>query len=395
MKKTIKDVDVRGRKVIVRCDFNVPQNETGEITDDSRIIASLPTIKYLLDEGAAIVLMSHLGRPKGKADMKFSLKPVAERLSDILERKIGFISAPDVVNAAVREVAARLKAGDIMLLENVRFRREETENQPAFSKELAQLADIFVNDAFGSAHRAHCSTTGIAEYMTAVSGFLMEKELEFLGDTVDNPKRPFLAIMGGAKVADKIPVIENLLNKVDALIIGGGMAYTFLKAQGYEVGKSLLEENMTGMTLSLMAKAKEKGVRLLLPADILAAKEFANDAETISCDIDKIPADYMGMDIGKKTVRLFCAEIEKAASIVWNGPVGVFEMPNFAHGTKALAEALTNSKAITVIGGGDSAAAVRQFGLAEKMTHISTGGGASLEYLEGKVLPGVAALNDK
>lgn len=395
MKKTIKDIDVRGRKVIVRCDFNVPQNESGDITDDSRIIASLPTIKYLLEEGAAIVLMSHLGRPKGEADVKFSLKPVAERLSNILERKIQFINTSDVVNAGVIEVATGLKAGDIMLLENVRFRSEETKNEPAFSKELARLADIFVNDAFGSAHRAHCSTTGIAEYLPAVSGFLMEKELKFLGDTVDNPKRPFLAIMGGAKVADKIPVIENLLNKVDALIIGGGMAYTFLKAKGYEVGKSLLEEDMTGMTLSLMAKAKEKGIRLLLPTDILAAKEFANDADTISCDIDKIPADYMGMDIGKKTINLFCDEIEKAASIVWNGPVGVFEMPNFAHGTKALAEALANSKAITVIGGGDSAAAVRQFGLAEKMTHISTGGGASLEYLEGKVLPGVAALNDK
>ncbi|GAB1476637.1 phosphoglycerate kinase [Bacillota bacterium] len=395
MKKTVKDIDVKGKRVILRCDLNVPQNETGAITDESRIVASLPTIKYLLDGGAAIVIMSHLGRPKGEADMKYSLKPVADRLSDILGQEISFISSPSVVDSRVVKAAAELKPGDVMLLENVRFRKEETKNEAAFSKELAALADVFVNDAFGSAHRAHCSTTGIADYLPGVSGFLMEKEIEFLKDTIENPKRPFLAIMGGAKVADKIPVIENLLKKVDALIIGGGMSYTFLKAQGHEVGTSLLEEEMTGMALSLLEKAKTMGVRLLLPLDIVVAKEFSNDSETLLCDIDKIPADYMGMDIGEKTRALFCSEIEKAASIFWNGPVGVFEMPNFACGTRALAEAMAKSKGITVIGGGDSAAAVRQFGLADKMTHISTGGGASLECMEGKELPGVAALQDK
>ncbi|MGI6734375.1 MAG: phosphoglycerate kinase [Anaerovoracaceae bacterium] len=395
MKKTIRDIDVRGKRVIVRCDFNVPQDENGKITDDSRIVASLPTIKYLIEKGAKIILMSHLGRPKGEPDMKYSLQPVAERLSSILGQDVQFLSKPQVVTDEIRECAAWLKPGQILLLENVRFRKEETKNDPSFSKELAELADIFVNDAFGSAHRAHCSTTGIAEYLPGVSGFLMEKELEFLGDTVENPKRPFLAIMGGAKVSDKIPVIENLLKKVDVLIIGGGMAYTFLKAQGYEIGKSLLEEDMMEMALSLLAKAKEQGVTLLLPVDVLAAKEFSNDAEAAYYDIHRMPSDRLGLDIGEKTANLFKSEIEKAATIVWNGPMGVFEMPNFAKGTKAIAEAMAVSEGTTVIGGGDSAAAVRQFGLADKMTHISTGGGASLEFLEGKVLPGVAALQDK
>ncbi len=395
MKKTIRDVDVRGKFVIVRCDFNVPQDEKGEITDDSRITASLPTIKYLTDKGAKVLLMSHMGRPKGEPDMKFSLEPVARRLTSIFGEDLLFHSAPCVVDDKVREMKAWLKPGQILLLENVRFRKEETKNEAAFSKELSELADIFVNDAFGSAHRAHCSTTGIAEYLPAVSGFLMEKELEFLGETVENPKRPFMAIMGGAKVSDKIPVIESLLTKVDVLIIGGGMAYTFLKAQGYEIGKSLLEEDMVDMTQSLLSKAKEQGVVLLLPVDVLAAAEFKNDAETICCHIDSIPSDFMGLDIGEKTTRLFAEEIKKASTIVWNGPLGVFEMPNFAHGTKAVAEALAESGGVTVIGGGDSAAAVRQFGLADKMTHISTGGGASLEFLEGKVLPGVAVLQEK
>jgi 3-phosphoglycerate kinase len=395
MKKTIRDIDVRGKRVIVRCDFNVPQDEKGQITDDSRIMASLPTIEYLVEKGAKILLMSHLGRPKGEPDMKYSLQPVAQRLSSIFGQDILFRSVPQVVTDEIREMAAWLKPGQILLLENVRFRKEETKNDPSFSKELAELADIFVNDAFGSAHRAHCSTAGIAEYLPGVSGFLMEKELEFLGDTVESPKRPFLAIMGGAKVSDKIPVIENMLKKVDVLIIGGGMAYTFLKAQGYEIGKSLLEEDMTEMALSLLAKAKEQGVALLLPVDILAAKEFNNDAETAYYDIDRIPSEWMGLDIGEKTADLFKSEIAKAATIVWNGPMGVFEMPSFAKGTKAIAEALAVSQGTTVIGGGDSAAAVRQFGLADKMTHISTGGGASLEFLEGKVLPGVAALQDR
>lgn len=394
MKKTIRDMDVRGRCVIVRCDFNVPQDESGEITDDSRILASIPTIRYLMDEGARILLMSHLGRPKGEADMKFSLLPVAKRLSYLLDEDVLFHSTPSVVDDGVRDMVAGMKPGQVLLLENVRFRKEETKNEPSFSKELAELADIYVNDAFGSAHRAHCSTTGIAEYLPGVSGFLMEKELKFLGDTLENPKRPFLAIMGGAKVSDKIPVIENLLSKVDSLIIGGGMAYTFLKGQGYEIGKSLLEEDMIEMTASLLKKAKEKGVTLLLPVDVLTAAGFSNDEKGVPYDIDRIPPDRMGLDVGEKSMRLFREEIRKAATIVWNGPMGVFEMSNFAGGTRAVAEALADSEGITVIGGGDSAAAIRQFGLAEKMTHISTGGGASLEFLEGKVLPGVSVLQD-
>ncbi|HOA42083.1 MAG TPA: phosphoglycerate kinase [Bacillota bacterium] len=395
MKKTIRDIDVRGKRVILRCDFNVPLDEKGQITDDSRIRASLPTIKYLIEKGAKIIVMSHLGRPKGEPDMKYSMEPVAERLSSLLGQEVLFRSEPRVVTDEIHESAAWLKPGQVLLLENVRFRKEETKNDPSFSKELAKLADIFVNDAFGSAHRAHCSTTGIAEYLPGVSGLLLEKELEFLGETVNNPRRPFLAILGGAKVSDKIPVIENLLDKVDVLIIGGGMAYTFLKAQGYEIGKSLLEEDKIEMALTLFAKAKERGVTLLLPVDILAAKEFSNDAEAAYYDIDSIPKDWMGLDIGEKTVELFKGEIEKAATVVWNGPMGVFEMPNFSKGTKAIADALAASQATTIIGGGDSAAAVRQFGLADKMTHISTGGGASLEFLEGKILPGVAALQDK
>ena len=395
MKKSIRDMDVRGKRVTVRCDFNVPQDEKGQITDDSRIIASIPTIRYLVGEGARVLLMSHLGRPKGEADMKFSLQPVAQRLSLLLGEDVLFHSTPSVVDDEVRDITAGLKPGQILLLENVRFRKEETKNEASFSKTLADLADIYVNDAFGTAHRAHCSTTGIAEYLPGVSGFLMEKELTFLGDTLENPKRPFLAIMGGAKVSDKIPVIESLLKKVDSLIIGGGMAYTFLKGQGYEIGKSLLEEDMIEMATSLLSKAREQGVTLLLPVDILTAAAFNNDEEGIAYDIDRMPPDRMGLDVGEKTLELFRKEIEKAASIVWNGPMGVFEMSNFAGGTMAVAEALAESEGITVIGGGDSAAAVRQFGLAEKMTHISTGGGASLEFLEGKVLPGVAALQDK
>jgi 3-phosphoglycerate kinase len=395
MKKTIRDIELSGKCVIARCDFNVPQNDSGEISDDIRIISALPTIKYLVNEGAKVVLMSHLGRPKGKADMKYSLAPVAERLSSLIGQKVIFHSVPEVVNDEVRKDVNNLKAGQIMLLENVRFRKEETENDPAFSKELADLADIYVNDAFGTAHRAHASTTGIAQYIPAVSGFLIEKEVKFLGNAVESPERPFLAILGGAKVSDKIPVIENLLDKVDMLIIGGGMAYTFLKAQGYEIGQSILQEEMVPTALKLIEKAKTKGVSLYLPVDVKAAKEFKNDSESSLFDINHIPADWMGLDIGDKTIEAFKKEIKKAKTIVWNGPMGVFEMSNFAYGTKAIAQALADSDGVTIIGGGDSAAAVKQFNLVDKMTHISTGGGASLEYLEGKVLPGVAALQDK
>ena len=358
MKKTIKDIDVEGKRVIVRCDFNVPQDDTGAITDDTRITSAIPTINYLIENKAKIILMSHLGRPKDGPDPKYSLLPVAKRLSELLNTQVVFISAPEVVNDEVRAAAASLKAGEIMLLENVRFRKEETKNEMGFSKELAGLADIYVDDAFGSAHRAHCSTTGITAFLPAVSGFLMEKEVRFLGDTLESPKRPFLAIMGGAKVSDKIPVIENLLNKVDSLIIGGGMAYTFLAAQGYEVGTSILESEMEAMALSLIQKAIAKGVNLILPVDFHAAKEFKNDSPFISCKADAIPADRMGLDIGEESIKLFCAEIKKAGTIVWNGPMGVFEMPNFAAGTRAVAEAMAASSGVTIIGGGDSAAAV-------------------------------------
>ena len=394
MKKTIRDIDVAGKSVIVRCDFNVPLNEAGEITDDIRITSAMPTVEYLIERGASVILMSHLGRPKGTADMKYSLSPIAARLSSLLNREVIFSSVPEVVNPDVCKKAGELKPGQIMLLENVRFRKEETDNDPGFSKELADLADIYVNDAFGTAHRAHSSTAGIASFIPSVSGFLIEKEVEFLGNAVDNPKRPLLAIMGGAKVSDKIPVIENLLEKVDSLIIGGGMAYTFLNAQGYEVGRSILEEGMKETALRVLEKAKSKGIDLLLPIDVHIAKEFDNDAESSFTGTDQIPSDWMGLDIGPETINLFTEEINKSNTIVWNGPMGVFEMPNFAVGTEAIAKALADSKAVTIIGGGDSAAAVQQFGLADRMTHISTGGGASLEFLEGKTLPGVAVLQD-
>ena len=373
----------------------MPQNEKGEITDDIRITSALPTIQYLLDQGSAVILMSHLGRPSGEVDMAFTLAPVAERLSSLLNRPVKFLSVPEVVNQEVKAAATELKAGEVMLLENVRFRTEETKNVTSFSEELASLAEIYVNDAFGTAHRAHCSTTGIADYLPAVSGFLMEKEVQFLGNAVEHPKRPFLAILGGAKVSDKIPVIENLLDKVDSLIIGGGMAFTFLKAQGFEVGKSKLEAEMMEMAQGLLAKARAQHVDLRLPVDVKAATEFKNEAVAGVFPIDQIPADCMGLDIGEQSVNAFTELIREAKTIVWNGPMGVFEMPNFADGTKAVAKALADSDAVTIIGGGDSAAAVQQFGYADRMTHISTGGGASLEYLEGKVLPGVAALLDK
>lgn len=394
MKKTVRDIEVRGKRALVRCDFNVPMQD-GAITDDIRIRAALPTIHYLMDHGAKVILMSHMGRPKGEAKMEFSLKPVADRLSQLLDKEVLFDSVPEVVNQKVAEEAAALKEGDVMLLENVRFRKEETKNEPGFAKELAQLGDLFVNDAFGTAHRAHCSTAGVADHLPAVSGFLIEKEVKFLGDTLENPERPFVAIMGGAKVGDKIPVIENLLKKVDTLVIGGGMSYTFFKAMGLEIGTSILDEESLELAGTLLKQAEEKGVKILLPVDVVCAREFDNNSEKMTCGREEIPADQMGMDIGPESVKLIDEELQKAKTVVWNGPMGVFEMPNFADGTKKVAEGLANSSAATIIGGGDSAAAVEQFGYADKMTHISTGGGASLEFLEGKVLPGIAILEDK
>lgn len=394
MKKTIRDIEVKGKKVIVRCDFNVPQKD-GEITDDNRIRAALATVNYLKDHGAKVILMSHLGRPKGEPKMEYTLKPVAARLSELLGQEVKFQSCPTVVCDSVKKTAAELKEGEVMLLENVRFRKEETENGAEFAKELASLGDIFVQEAFGTAHRAHASTAGIADYLPAVSGFLIEKEVKFLGEALENPQRPFAAIMGGAKVGDKIPVIENLLKKVDTLIIGGGMAYTFFKAMGLDIGTSILDEENIELAGRLLEKAEEAGVKLLLPSDVVCAKEFSNDTETKIVERDEIPSDMMGLDIGPKTVEAYGKALKEAKTIVWNGPVGVFEMPNFAKGTKAITEILAESDAVTVIGGGDSAAAAEQFGLADKMSHISTGGGASLEFLEGKVLPGIAVIEDK
>ena len=395
MKKTIRDIDVKGRKVIVRCDFNVPIDENGRITDETRIIGSLPTIRYLMEQGSKTILMSHMGRPKGEPDMKYSLKVVADSLSNHLNTEVGFVSSAVVVDEEVKSAAAALGEGQVLLLENLRFRKGETKNDPEFSKELADLAEIYVNDAFGTAHRAHASTAGIADYLPAVSGFLIEKEVKFLGDAVENPTRPLLAILGGAKVADKIPVIEHLLDKVDVLIIGGGMIFTFFKAKGYEIGKSILDENSVELAGKLMEEAKAKGVKMLLPLDVKAAKNFDNNAEAAYFDSDGIPADWLGMDIGPKTIERYAAEIKNAKTVIWNGPMGVFELSNFAAGTRGVAEALASSDAVSIIGGGDSAAAVEQFGLGDKMSHISTGGGASLEFLEGLVLPGIAALQDR
>ena len=394
MKKTIRDIDVKGKKVIVRCDFNVPMQD-GKISDDTRIKAALPTINYLMEHGAKVILMSHMGRPKGEPKMEFTLKPVADRLSEYLNKDVLFISSPTVVDDRVRKAAADLEPGQVMLLENVRFRKEETDNGADFARELASLAEIFVQEAFGTAHRAHASTAGIADYLPAVSGFLIEKEVKFLGSAVEDPKKPFVAIMGGAKVVDKIPVIRNLIGKVDTLIIGGGMSFTFFKAMGLEIGKSLLDEENIGLAGDLMKEAEAAGVKMLLPVDVVCGREFANDTEIVTVDNDKIPADMMGMDIGPKTVAMYADVIANAATVVWNGPMGVFEMSNFAEGTKAIAKPMAECKGITIIGGGDSAAAVEQFGFADKMTHISTGGGASLEFLEGKVLPGIAVIEDK
>lgn len=394
MKKNIRDIDIAGKKVIVRCDFNVPMKD-GAITDDIRIRAALPTIEYLLEEGCALILMSHMGRPKGEPKMEYTLKPVADRLTELLARKVRFISSPTVVDDEVRKAAEDLKGGEVMLLENVRFVKGETDNDAGFAKALASLAEVFVNDAFGTAHRAHSSTAGIADYLPAVSGFLIEKEIRFLGDAMESPERPFVAIMGGAKVGDKIPVIENLMNKVDSLIIGGGMAYTFYKAMGYETGTSILDRDSVEIAAGIMKKAEETGVNLVLPLDCVCTEEFSNDSPYEVYDRDKIPADKMGMDIGPKSAELFESVLRDAKTVVWNGPMGVFEMENFAKGTYAIAKILAELDAVTVIGGGDSAAAVEQAGFADRMAHISTGGGASLEYLEGKVLPGIACLEEK
>ena len=418
-KKTVKDIDVAGKKVLLRCDFNVPQDKTtGAITDDKRIRAALPTIQYLLDQNAAVIACSHLGKPvatfdsyvkkqaeKGKDPAsiteeewkkslaKLSLAPVAKRLSELLGREV--IMASDVVGPDAQAKAAALKPGEILLLENTRFEKGETKNDPALAKAMADMAEVYVSDAFGAVHRAHASTAGVAAYLPAVSGFLIQKELEIIGGALANPKRPLVAILGGSKVSSKIGVINNLLEIADTIIIGGGMTYTFLKAQGGSVGKSLLEEDWLDYCNDMMKKAKEKGVKLLLPEDTICAKEFSADAEPILVDSMNIPDDCMGMDIGPKAIAAYADAVKDAGTVIWNGPMGVFEFPAFAKGTQAVAEALSNSNAITIIGGGDSAAAVQQLGYADKMTHISTGGGASLEFMEGKELPGVACLLDK
>lgn len=392
-KKTVKDIDLKGKKVFVRCDFNVPMDENQNITDNTRIVAALPTIRYLLEQNCKIILASHLGRPKGEVKPEFSLKPVAKELSKLLGKEV--IMANDVIGEDATTKAEKLKEGEIMLLENVRFHREETDNEPEFAKKLASMAEVFVNDAFGTAHRAHASTTGIADYIPGVAGFLIEKELKFLGNAINNPERPFVAILGGAKVSDKIGVIDSLLDKVDTLMIGGGMAYTFFKAQGYNVGNSLCEVEKTGLALQAMEKAKEKGVKLLLPIDTKIGKEFKPDTESKTVAWTEIPDEWEGFDIGEKTIEMFKNELQSAKTVIWNGPLGLFEFDQFAIGTNEIAKTLAELDATTIIGGGDSAAAVTKAGLADKMTHISTGGGASLEFLEGKKLPGIECLQDK
>lgn len=394
-KKTVDDINVKGKRVLVRCDFNVPLQD-GKITDETRIVAALPTIKKLIGDGGKVILCSHLGKPKGEPKPELSLAPVAVRLSELLGQEVKFAADSEVVGPNAKAAVEEMKDGDVVLLENTRYRAEETKNGEAFSKELASLCDVFVNDAFGTAHRAHCSNVGVTEYVdTAVVGYLMEKEIKFLGNAVESPERPFVAILGGSKVSSKISVINNLLDKVDTLIIGGGMCYTFTKAQGGSVGTSLLEEDYLQYALDMVKKAEEKGVKLLLPVDSVAADAFSNDANTKVVPQNEIPDGWMGLDIGPETAKMYADAVKSAKTVVWNGPMGCFEMPKFADGTKAVAEALANTDAVTIIGGGDSAAAVNQLGYGDKMTHISTGGGASLEFLEGKELPGVAAANDK
>ena len=392
-KKTVKDIDVKGKKVLVRCDFNVPQDENGNITDTRRIVSSLPTIKYLIENGAKVILCSHLGRPKGEVKKEFSLAPVAKELSKELGIEVKL--ADDVIGESAKSIANSLQEGEVMLLENVRFDAREEKNNPEMARELASLAEIYVNDAFGTSHRAHASTAGVADYLPAVSGFLIEKELDFMGDALDNPTRPFVAILGGKKVSDKIGVINALLEKVDTLMIGGAMAYTFFKAQGYGVGNSICELDKLDLALELMEKAKQKGVKMMLPVDTKLGKEFDKDTESKTVKANEIPDGWEGFDIGEETIKLYKEELKNAKTIVWNGPLGLFEFDQFAIGTNEIAKTLAEVDAVTIIGGGDSAAAIEKAGLADKMTHISTGGGASLEFLEGKKLPGIECLEDK
>ena len=393
-KKTIEDVNVQGKRVLVRVDYNVPLTPEGTVADDKRIVAALPTVKYLLEHGARVILCSHLGRPKGTVKPEFSLKPVVARLKELLPGvKIDFAS--DCIGEEAKEKAMALQDGQILLLENLRFHKEEEKNDPEFAKELASLAEIYVSDAFGTVHRAHASTAGVAAYLPAVAGFLIGKELSIMGQALEDPQRPFVAILGGAKVADKIGVIKNLLQKCDSLIIGGGMAYTFFAAQGYGIGDSLLDKDSIGLAKDLMAEAESRGVKLLLPVDTVVAKEFAADAEHKTVKVNEIPDGWQGLDIGEESRKLFAEAIKAAKTVIWNGPMGVFEFPAFAKGTAAVAEACAQCQGTTIIGGGDSASAVKKLGYADKMTHISTGGGASLEFMEGKELPGVACLLDK
>lgn len=392
-KKTVEDIDVTGKKVLVRCDFNVPLDSDGKITDENRIIGALPTIKYLLSKNAKVILCSHMGRPKGEFNMKYTLKPVSDRLGEILGKKV--VLAKDVVGEDAKKCISEMNDGDIVMLENVRFHAEEEKNDPAFSKALAELAQIYVNDAFGTAHRAHASTAGVADYLPAVCGYLIQKEIAVMGKALADPERPFVAILGGAKISGKIDVIENLIDKVDTLIIGGGMAYTFIKAMGGKIGASLCEDEKLDLANETLKKAKAKGVNLLLPETTVVADKFDADAQSKTVPTSEIPDGWMGMDIGAETVVAFSEAIKSAKTVVWNGPMGVFEFPRFAEGTKKVAEAVANCGGVTIIGGGDSAAAVEQLGFADKMTHISTGGGASLEFLEGKILPGIDCLQDK
>lgn len=394
-KKSVDDINVKGQRVLVRCDFNVPL-QAGKITDENRLVAALPTIKKLIADGGKVILCSHLGKPKGEPKPELSLAPVAARLSELLGQEVKFAADPEVVGPNARAAVEAMKDGDVILLENTRYRKEETKNGEAFSKELASLCDVFVNDAFGTAHRAHCSNVGVTQFVeTAVVGYLMQKEIDFLGNAVNNPVRPLVAILGGSKVSSKISVINNLLDKVDTLIIGGGMAYTFMKAEGEEIGTSLVEDDYLEYSKEMVQKAADKGVKLLIPIDTVVAKEFNNDAPSRIAKRGEIAADEMGLDIGPETRKLFADAVADAKTVVWNGPMGVFEMPNFAAGTVAVAEALAHIDGTTIIGGGDSAAAVNQLGFGDKMSHISTGGGASMEFLEGKELPGVVAANDK
>lgn len=395
MKRSIEDLNVKGKKVLVRCDFNVPMNDEGEITDAKRIESALPTIKYIIENGGMAIVMSHLGRPKGEPKPEFSLAPVAKKFSELLGKEVVFAADDNVVGENAKKAVSEMKEGDVVLLQNTRYRKEEEKNGEEFAKELASLGDFYVNDAFGTAHRAHASNVGVSKLLPSGMGYLVKKEIDFMGKAMSNPERPFVAILGGAKVSDKIGVIESLMEKVDTLIIGGGMMFTFLKAQGKEVGKSLLEEDKIDLAKSLMEKAESKGVKMMIPVDVVAAKEFKNDTEFKAVSADEMPEDMMGLDIGPETAELFGEEIKKAKTVIWNGPMGVFEMSNFAKGTIAVAEAMAECAGMTIVGGGDSAAAVEQFGFEDKMSHISTGGGASLEFFEGKVLPGIDAIENK